>query len=177
VAHALAATREATVVHVYNTAMISKRVHLHREKQRFSRSTACRVLPRKIGRRSHLAGLTLLHELECVVGASVVGGGAKSDQRCARGFCRFAIHTQAWSSPREEGLRYKWDEPRDPAASLADPTLGRVCHEKRCEKRAMDTITIHGEKFTGNPRDWKDARCYGCLLQTQKEHSLECPSL
>ena len=22
------------------------------------------------------------------------------------GFCRFAIHTQAWSSPREEGLHY-----------------------------------------------------------------------
>jgi hypothetical protein len=49
----LAATREATVVHVYNTAMISKRVHLYREKQRLSRSTACRVLPPKIGQRSH----------------------------------------------------------------------------------------------------------------------------
>ena len=36
----LAATREATVVHVYNTGMISKRVHLYRDKQRLSRSTA-----------------------------------------------------------------------------------------------------------------------------------------
>jgi hypothetical protein len=34
VAHALVATREATVVHVYNTARISKRVHLYREKPR-----------------------------------------------------------------------------------------------------------------------------------------------
>ncbi len=42
-AHALAETREATVVHVYNTAMISKRVHLYREKQRLSRSTVHRV--------------------------------------------------------------------------------------------------------------------------------------
>ena len=33
-----------------------------------------------------LRSFILLHELECVVGASVVGGGAKSDQRCARGF-------------------------------------------------------------------------------------------
>ena len=32
---------------------------------------------------------------------------------------------QPWSSPREEGLRSKWDEPRDPAASLADQTLRR----------------------------------------------------
>jgi hypothetical protein len=56
-----------------------------------------------------LCSFILLHELECVVGASVVGGGAKSDQRCARGFAGFAIHTQAWSSPREEGLRYKCD--------------------------------------------------------------------
>ena len=41
-------------------------------------------------------------------------------------FLPLVIHTQAWSSPREEGLRYKWDEPRDPAASLADPPLGRA---------------------------------------------------
>jgi hypothetical protein len=33
-----------------------------------------------------LRSFILLRELECVVGASVVGGGAKSDQRCARGF-------------------------------------------------------------------------------------------
>lgn len=73
------------------------------------------------------------------------------------GFCRFAIHTQAWSSPREEGLHYNWDEPRDPAASLADPTLGRAW-KRAAKKRAMAAITIHGEKFTGNPRDWKDAK-------------------
>jgi hypothetical protein len=36
VAHALAATREATVVHVYNTARISKRVHLYIERSRGS---------------------------------------------------------------------------------------------------------------------------------------------
>jgi hypothetical protein len=50
------------------------------------------------------------------------------------------------------------DEPWDPAALLADPTLGRACYQTRCEKRVMATITIHGEKFTGNPRDWKDAK-------------------
>jgi hypothetical protein len=105
-----------------------------------------------------LRSFILLHELECVIGASVVGGGAKSDQLYARVFAGFAIHTQAWSSPRDEGLRYKWDEPRDPANSLADPTLGRACHEMRCENCVMATITIHGEKFTGNPRDWKDAK-------------------
>jgi hypothetical protein len=33
------------------------------------------------------------------------------------------MHTRAWSSLRVEGLRFNWDEPRDPAASLADPTL------------------------------------------------------
>jgi hypothetical protein len=66
------------------------------------------------------------------------------------GFCRFAIHTQAWSSPREEGLHYKWDEPRDPAASLADPTLGRACHETRCEKRAMTTIVVVTGPFIKN---------------------------
>jgi hypothetical protein len=60
-ARALAAKREATVVHVYNTARIPKRVHLYRQKQRLSRSTVCRVLPLKIGRRSHLAGLTRLN--------------------------------------------------------------------------------------------------------------------
>jgi hypothetical protein len=54
-----------------------------------------------------LRSFILLRELECVVGASVVGGGAKSDPTVREGFCRFAIHTQAWSSPREEGLRYK----------------------------------------------------------------------
>ena len=58
------------------------------------------------------------------------------------GFCRFAIHTQAWSSPREEGLRYKWDEPRDPAASLADPTLGRAYYE--CATITFLTGVIQG---------------------------------
>jgi hypothetical protein len=38
---------------------------------------------------------------------------------------------QPWSSPREEGLRYKWDEPRDPAASLADQTLRRHAAKTR----------------------------------------------
>jgi hypothetical protein len=32
-----------------------------------------------------LRSFILLRELECVVGASVVGGGAKSNQRCLRG--------------------------------------------------------------------------------------------
>jgi hypothetical protein len=52
VAHALAATREATVVHVYNTAMISKRVHLYREKQRLSRSLRAES-SEEVGQRSH----------------------------------------------------------------------------------------------------------------------------
>ena len=33
-----------------------------------------------------LRSFILLRELECVVGTSVVGSGAKGDQRCARGF-------------------------------------------------------------------------------------------
>jgi hypothetical protein len=31
----------------------------------------------------------------------------------ARGVLPFAIHTQAWSIPRVEGLRSNWNEPRD----------------------------------------------------------------
>jgi hypothetical protein len=105
-----------------------------------------------------LRSFILLHELECVVGASVVRGGAKSDQRCARGFAVLQ-YTRKHGLVRERRVCVTSDyEPWDPAASLADPTLGRACHETRCEKRAMTTITIHGEKFTGNPRDWKDAK-------------------
>ncbi len=38
--------------------------------------------------------------------------------------CRSLEYThQPWSSPGEEGLRSNWYEPRNPAASLADPTL------------------------------------------------------
>jgi hypothetical protein len=39
--------------------------------------------------------------------------------------------TQPWSSPREEGLRSKWNEPRDPAASLADQPLRRRAAKSR----------------------------------------------
>jgi hypothetical protein len=46
VAHALVSTREATVVHVYNTARISKRVHLYREKPRLL-GQSVPSLPRK----------------------------------------------------------------------------------------------------------------------------------
>jgi hypothetical protein len=41
----------------------------------------------------------------------------------AAGFAGLKYTHQPWSSPREEGLCYKWDEPRDPAALLADQTL------------------------------------------------------
>jgi hypothetical protein len=59
---------------------------------------------------------------KCIVGPPAVAVGLKGDGE-ARGVLPLAIHTQAWSSPRVEGLRCKWNEPRDPAASLADPTL------------------------------------------------------
>jgi hypothetical protein len=52
VAHALAATREATVVHVYNTARISKRVHSYREKM-CSLDHCVPCLPEGRGQRSH----------------------------------------------------------------------------------------------------------------------------
>ncbi len=45
-AHALVATREATVVHVYNTAMISKRVHFVQRESKALWVTACRVFRR-----------------------------------------------------------------------------------------------------------------------------------
>ena len=56
--HALAATLEATVVHVYNTAMISKRVHSYRKKQAFPRCTACLVSRGKRPAEPRVAGLT-----------------------------------------------------------------------------------------------------------------------
>jgi len=40
------------VVHVYNTAMISKRVHLYREKQRLTRSLRAES-SEEVGQRSH----------------------------------------------------------------------------------------------------------------------------
>ncbi len=54
-----------------------------------------------------LRSFILLRELECVVGASVGRKPCKRRPTVREGVCRFAIHTQAWSSPREEGLRYK----------------------------------------------------------------------
>ena len=36
------------------------------------------------------------------------GWDCKRDHRCARGFLPLVIHMQAWSSPREEGLRNKY---------------------------------------------------------------------
>jgi hypothetical protein len=39
-----------------------------------------------------------------------------------QGLLPFAIHTQAWSK-RVVGQFSNWNEPLDPAASLADPTL------------------------------------------------------
>jgi len=38
---------------------------------------------------------------------------------------------QPWSSPREEGLRINWDDPRNPAASLADQTFWRRAVKKK----------------------------------------------
>jgi hypothetical protein len=76
---------------------------------------------------------------------------------------------QPWSSPREEGLRSKWDEPRDPAASLADQTLRRraakTAHTGSAASTAahrpptMAGITgIGGDKFSGKPSDWPDTK-------------------
>jgi hypothetical protein len=53
VAHALAATREATVVHVYNTAMISKRVHLYIERSRVLSRSLRAESSEEVGQRSH----------------------------------------------------------------------------------------------------------------------------
>ena len=58
-----------------------------------------------------LRSFILLRELECVVGASAVGSGAKGDQRCARGFAVLQYtrkHGLVRESDREEGLCYKW---------------------------------------------------------------------
>ena len=76
---------------------------------------------------------------------------------------------QPWSSLREEGLRYKWDEPRDPAASLADQTLQRRAAQTAHTGSAalttshrpptMSGITgIGGDKFSGKPSDWPDTK-------------------
>jgi hypothetical protein len=35
---------------------------------------------------------------------------------------------------------------------------GAACSPRAARSMAMAAITIHGEKFTGNPRDWKDAK-------------------
>jgi len=51
--------------------------------------------------------------------------------------CVFEYTHQPWSSPREEGLRLKWDEPRDPAASPADQTLWRRAAKSRAHPAAQ----------------------------------------
>jgi hypothetical protein len=77
---------------------------------------------------------------------------------------------QPWSSPREEGLRSKWDEPRDPAASLADQTLRRRAAKKTAHTGSAASTAAHrpptmagitgigGDKFSGKPSDWPDTK-------------------
>ncbi len=58
-----------------------------------------------------LRSFILLRELGYVVeprGRKPFKSLLNVDQWCARGFAGFEIHTQAWSIPREEGLRYRW---------------------------------------------------------------------
>jgi hypothetical protein len=66
-------------------------------------------------------------------------------------------------------LSTKWDEPRDPAASLADQTLWRLAaktaHTGSAASTAayrpptMASITgIGGDKFSGKPSDWPDTK-------------------
>ena len=57
------------------------------------------------------------------MGAHLFSADGSGDHGHVEDCNRFAIHTQAWSSLRVEGLRSNWNEPRDPAASMADPTL------------------------------------------------------
>ncbi len=65
---------------------------------------------------------------------------------------------QPWSSPRGEGLRSKWDEPRDPAASLADQTLRRRAGRNRALPAMAGITGIGGEKFSGKPGDWPETK-------------------
>jgi hypothetical protein len=49
----------------------------------------------------------------------------KRGREVSKGLPSWEYTFQPWSSPREEGLCYKWDESRNPAASLTDQTLWR----------------------------------------------------
>ena len=94
---------------------------------------------------------------------------AKSRGCTAAGLPSLEYTHQPWSSLREEGLRYKWDEPRDPAASLADQTLRRRAAQTAHTGSAALTTShrpptmagitgIGGEKFSGKPGDWPETK-------------------
>ena len=77
----------------------------------------------------------LVCKLELAVGL------CKRRERTAARLPSLEYTHQPWSSPREEGLRSKWDEPRDPAASLADQTLRR---------RAAQTVHHRSPRWRGS---------------------------
>jgi hypothetical protein len=109
VAHALVATREATVVHVYNTAMISKRVHFVQREAEALWVTARRVLPRRIGRRSQFSRTnTATFELSRVTSRGPPSGPRSATMASPalyfpgqRGFVGF--------SSEARGCRYNYD--------------------------------------------------------------------
>ena len=119
-ARALAATREATVVHVYNTVMISKRVHLYREKQRLTRFTACRVFRGSRPAEPCVAGLTArvrhpmgLHEKPC----RALRGAARPSARGFQGGIVIRVCTCACRVPWRMSL-----------VLLCTTPIVRVCH-------------------------------------------------
>jgi hypothetical protein len=64
----------------------------------------------------------LLRKRKCIVSLPAVAVGLKGDGE-ARGVLPFCNTHASMVKLRVEGLCSNWDEPRDPAASLADPTL------------------------------------------------------
>jgi hypothetical protein len=64
--------------------------------------------------------------------------------------------------PESGGLRSNWDDPRDPAASLADLTLGRACPVCAAHERGRHMVStamvIGGDKFSGKAGDWADVK-------------------
>jgi hypothetical protein len=58
-----------------------------------------------------------------------------------------------------EGLRHKWDEPRDPTASLADPTLRQTWPATRLHGRhEQNVIVVGGDKFSGKTAELADVK-------------------
>ncbi len=73
------------------------------------------------------------------------------------GFCRFAIHTQAWSSLRVEGLRST--ERSTGHCRWQTQLSGRLCCQAvRGRGRHDRAMVIGGDKFSGKPSDWADVK-------------------